>query len=167
MPILALSGNGIVWFVNHLKGDHNGVNEWPADESGRVENFRWKMNLKHFNKTQIKPDANWELGCSPQLTQFEGRTFILQCFANDSAWKFWVTLLGNEDEANNFEVKMDACRDGCPLTISFRGKIYSTDTKKKDVLSDEKGILELSHNQVRMLGKIDDSCDINYQIIRK
>ena len=146
--------------VTHLKGHHDAVKEWPADEFGRIKNFNWKMSLEIFNETV-------QVWWRPQLTQFEGRTFILQGLAQDFSWKFWVTLLGDEDEANTFEVKMDAFRVGSPLNISLRGKIYSTDTKKKDVLSDGKGILELSHNQVRMLGKIDDSCDINYQIIRK
>ena len=106
-------------FVNHLKGDHEGVKEWQAGESGRVKNLNWigyDIRKKQF--------ANWEEVWCPQLTQFEGRTFLFHCLANDSVWKFWVTLLGDENEANNFEIKMDARRDGSPLNISFRGKIY-------------------------------------------
>ena len=155
--------------VNHLKVDHDGVSEWPVDGYGRVHNFDWIWGSMVLQWSDMNAVAS-DMTSMPQIARFDGQTFILQNVIKNYAWKWWVTLLGDENEAKKYEVKMDVRRDGCLLNVSFWSKVYSTDNSKTYVLKDDKGILKLSQNQVRMLSKMKDAtvwCMIKYQIIRK
>ena len=78
---------------------------------------------------------------------------------------FWITILGNQEEAQRYEVKITAAPE-TDTTIKARRKVYSTDTSKEDVLKDPSGILKISKDltdSMVIMGYI----LMDYHIIRK
>ena len=90
----------------------------------------------------------------------------------DGTWILWVSILASEKESRGYEVKMTAAPKGDrPASLASRGKVYSVDVGKRDVIRDtDGGIMELSKGMVKKLGKIEDGhfkIKIDYKIFRK
>ena len=80
----------------------------------------------------------------------------------------WVTLLGTEEEAKTFEVKMTAGTHD--TLISMRSKVYSIDKRKEEVLQEHGGVMEVSKNMADKMGRMEDGkfmLHVKYYITRK
>ena len=78
---------------------------------------------------------------------------------------FWITTMGNQEEAQRYEVQITAAPE-TDTTIKARRKVYSTDISKEDVLKDPSGILKISKDltdSMVIMGYI----LMDYHIIRK
>ena len=69
---------------------------------------------------------------------------------------FWVTILGTEEEAQKFEVRITAGPNhkNDDMGIKITGRVYSIEMSKDEVLQDQNGILEVSKNMTGKMGEI-------------
>ena len=88
------------------------------------------------------------------ITIIHDRTFFLNFLKRDHIEMLWVTLLGTEEEAKTFEVKMTAGTHD--TLISMRSKVYSIDKRKEEVLQEHGGVMEVSKNMADKMGRMED-----------
>ena len=139
--------------VDHLKNAHGTTRETINERS-----VMWSLNQQQQHKTHV-----------PILSFYHGRTFIFNCMKRDHITMLWVTVLGTEEEAKTFEVVMTAGphRD---MQTRMRGKVYSIEKSKEEVLQDPHGILEISNNMAGKMGEMEEGepwLHVDYDIIRK
>ena len=68
---------------------------------------------------------------------------------------FWVCILGPEEEAQKFEARITAGPHRDTQT-RMRGKVYSIEKSKEEVLEDQGGILEISNNMAGKMGVMEE-----------
>ena len=139
--------------VQHLKGVHGSL-ENVADSSGKIFPGYY---------SDIINNAYW----APQICSYDNQTFFLHADVQCEIWCFWVSILGNEDEAKKYEVELSIPKkEGCNFCMGFRAKVISSD-KNVTAVKDRHSVLSLGNNlaEVRDDGKFQFKFD--YQIIRK
>ena len=138
--------------VNHLKNTHKcvvskGIVHWPTNHHKRAVNLR------------------------PVLETFDGRSFLLNANKKDFIFMFWVTILGSEEDAHQYDVKMSATSVDGNTKVITKGKVYSIEKGKNDVVKGTDGILEISPKMATKLGKTRRDgtfcINIDYNIVRK
>ena len=137
--------------VDHLKDAHKSkIYDMPA--SGK-----------------IKLMQTIQAAYSPGIAKIDGKTFFFNSITRDFSMIFWISIMGNQEEAQRYEVKITAAPE-TDTTIKARRKVYSTDTSKEDVLKDPSGILKISKDLTDCMGiMVDGRLKIlmDYHIIRK
>ena len=138
--------------IDHLKNTHNiivskGIVHWPTQHHKQVANHR------------------------PVLETFDGLYFLLHAMKKDFNLMFWVTIVGSEEVARQYDVIMRATSADETTNVSTQGKIYSIEKRKSDVVEGTDGILEISPKMATKLGKSREDgvfcVDITYNIVRK
>ena len=139
--------------VQHLKGVHGSL-ENVADSSGKIFPGYY---------SDVINNAYW----APQICSYDNQTFFLHADLQKEIWYFWVTILGNEEEAKKYEVELSIPKkEGCNFCMGFRAKVISSD-KNVRAVKDRDSVLSLGNNLVEV--KPDESSQfiIHYQIICK
>ena len=144
--------------MDHLKTIHNS-HEANLGSSGQTNRIL-VINLPR------ERDTAW----APRIVLFDNQTFLLNCIVRDNNWSTFVTVIGGEELADKYEVKMSIPTDeDKPASISLLGKVFSADLDKEDLLQDHYGILEFNSNMAVKLGDMWDAddleIDISYEII--
>ena len=109
----------------------------------------------------------------PTIAVFDGHTFLLNRRKRDFTNFFWVTMAGNENDAQGYEVKMIvAPHEDATTSIKFQGKVYGIGKKMKNVPEDGDGVLEIRNKMVGKMSKMKNgnmglSLYIDYHIICK
>ena len=92
----------------------------------------------------------------------------------DCIWRTWVTILSNRTMAQKYQVKMSCPASGeTPANITLKGKVYSVDEAKEDIILDRTGILDFTDGMSHNLGDYDEDAGpglivgINYKIIHE
>ena len=137
--------------VDHLKDAHNS----PV----------CPMAAPGITRGEYLIQWQYQWATSPGIAKIDGKTFFLNYIMRDLSMIFWITILGNQEEAQRYEVKITAAPE-TDTTIKARRKVYSTDTSKEDVLKDPSGILKISKDltdSMVIMGYI----LMDYHIIRK
>ena len=139
--------------VDHIKNTHQclvskGIVHWPTKDNKQTLNHR------------------------PVLEIFDGRSFLLNAVKKDFIFMFWVTIVGSEEDAQQYEVKMSATSVDATTNVNTQGKVYSIEKSRSDVVNSTDGILEISPKMATKLGKTRDDdgtfcVDIAYNIVRK
>ena len=149
--------------VDHLRNFH-GSQEKVLGTSGRAN---WVLK-KRRNRDRV---PRW----NSKIIWFDNRTFFLNASVINQNWTFWVTILGNKQLAEMYEVKIVIPRNGdigvTPAGIWITSKVHSTDVKKEDLVQDHEGILEFSIDMAFKFSNVDaegyQRIDVSYQILRK
>ena len=138
---------------DHLKKVHESF-VCRTEASGEIKGIYWHELYK--------------LKGTPLIAKVGGRTFFLTCISRERSHFFWITILGSEEDAQKYEVKMTAAPKG-DTTITARKKVYSTDMSKEDILKDSSGILKICKDLAESLSLRDGNLVIymDYHIIRK
>ena len=139
--------------VEHLKNTHDTI----VVNSERNE-IMWKLHQQQKDVTSV-----------PILSFVHGRKFILNGIKVDNIMMLWVTVLGTEEEAQTLDVIMTA-GPHCHMQTRMRGKVYSIEKSKEEVLQDPHGILEISNNMAGKMGEMEEGepwLHVDYDIIRK
>ena len=148
---------------NHLEKYHYSVS-WPTID-GKVEGFKYILKPWLFNEPQKE-----ELTLTPITIAFDGRTFLANGIIRDGTWILWTSILASERDSQGYQIKMTAAPKGnMPANVTFRGKVYSVDLGKGNMLLDDGGVLELSKSMANKLGKIEDGkfeIEIDWEIIK-
>ena len=106
---------------------------------------------------------------SPLISFVHDQTFFLNCIKRDHATILCVTMLGTEEEAKTFEVKMTVGPND-DLCIRMPCKVYGIDIRKEDVLKDSRGIVEISESLANRMSTMLDGVlciQMEYKITHK
>ena len=151
--------------VQHLKDVHK-ISERVADSSGKI------MSLGLFHGKSLKCLTKlFNIPWAPIIVSYDNQTFFLHAECLKKVRAFWVTILGNEDEAKKYEVELrwiqDSWKEGHNFYIGFKGKVFTTDLDVRSVRKDSENVLRLENSlaEERADGKI--GFMIDYQITRK
>ena len=116
--------------VDHLKETNQAIElkgngpeviaTWPIEQMGRNRYYR------------------------PLLKHFDGCSFLINCHKKEYTLIFWLTIVGTEEDAQKYEVKLRAESTNADTCIRTRGKVYSIGIRKTDVLKCTSGFLEIS-----------------------
>ena len=138
---------------DHLKNDHHGSYVCRTAASGEIRNVQYSTGLGSH---------------TPVIAQFEGQIFLLKCLREENRSLFWVTILGTDEKAKWYDVRITAAPQG-NMTLTARMKIYSTEMREEDVLKDPCGVMEISKNIAdRMIAEREDAkLVVGYHIIHK
>ena len=144
--------------LDHLKNIHKSC-EHPAYR--KVNTRRWLWPLDLLQSTSL----NW----TPEIASYKNQTFLLHAHVRDHTWwVFLVTLLGREEEAKKYEVKMSIRKKaGQHFSMEFRGKVFGTEEPIKDILKDSKNGLRLINSLAHVNENGEPNFTIEYQIICK
>ena len=136
---------------DHLKNDH-GSYICRTEASGEIGNMQYAGLGSH----------------KPVIAQFDGQIFLLKCVMEENRSLFWVTILGTDEKAKRYDVRITAAPQG-NMTLTARMKIYSTEMREEDVLKDPCGVMEISKNNAdRMIAEREDAkLVVGYHIIHK
>ena len=153
--------------VEHLKDVHKSV-LFAANASGKLPG----CIISHRYPTENSQVQEGIFKMPPTIIKYDSRIFIDNFIVRDDSWIMWVSILGSENDAKKYEVKMTASpEEDTPGQVSIRSKVYSTDVRKDDVLKDEEGGLELSKRLVKQLAAVEDGnkykIEIDCQIMKK
>ena len=153
--------------VEHLQDVHSSTLE-AANASGKLP-----IDIcRHRYPTETSQVEYGIFPAPPRIIKYDSRIFIDNFIVRDDSWIMWVSILGSENDAKKYEVKMTASpEEDTPGQVSIRSKVYSTDVRKDDVLKDEEGGLELSKRLVKQLAAVEDGnkykIEIDCQIMKK
>ena len=116
--------------------------------------------------TKRHEDITWK----PWIISFKGHNFFLLACTENNVWMFWAVILGTEEDANKYEVIMSIKGNDGDNLDEFRGKVFSTDEDKKNVIWNPEGVLMLENDAAENFGS--ETADglqikLDYQIIRK
>ena len=140
--------------VDHLKIRHKSW-ECRTEASGEIQDIFWNITIPSMGHIIAKVDGNF---------------FLLNgIITKDLSIILWVTIVGTEEVAKRYEVKITAAPFG-NTSAKTRGKVYSIDTSTKDILKDPRGTLDISKNMAKKMAEMKDGtpriCQ-HYHIIRK
>ena len=126
--------------VQHLRDVHKSP-EKKADSSGKI------MSVARFAKTVNVNKTNW----SPQICSYNNETFFLHAELYERVWTFWVSILGNEDEAKRYEVELSIPKKvGHKFSMGYRGKVFCIDENIGCVVRDRDNVLSLGNNMAEV-----------------
>ena len=140
------------FIVAHLKKVHKS----PVYHRESTGEIKVKALLNDERKT-----ANY----TPIIASIDGETFLINRIKRNFTMIFWVTIVGFEKDAQKFEAKVIASSDDdAPLSIRTKGKVYSLEMKKEDLMKDKSGALEINKDMANKMGKC---TEIDYHIVSK
>ena len=146
--------------VNHLKDFHKSYELRPKKHIGKLGSASWFLPVDMLQSKAV----SW----IPSIASCRGQTFVLQAHVHASDWVFWVTILGSEEEANKFEVKMSIPTKGSnKFYMGFREKVFSVDESVGEILKNRNNVLRLNKNLAHTIEDGRQSFQIDYQIICK
>ena len=136
---------------DHLKNDH-GSYVCRTEASGEIRNMQYAGSGSH----------------KPVIAQFDGQIFLLKCVMEENRSLFWVTILGTDEKAKRYDVRITAAPQG-NMTLTARMKVYSTEIREENVLKDPCGVMEISKNNAdRMIAEREDAkLVVDFHIIHK
>lgn len=126
--------------VDHLKKKHK-VNKHDMSPYGQVRwSVSWPLRLKN---------------ASTMIVDLEKATFLLRIILLRNTVYIWVNMLGNKEEADKFEVRIELSpEDKNDTSIICRRKVYSADMTKKDILQEPSNTLKVVKSMVEELTSI-------------
>ena len=104
---------------------------------------------------------------SPQICSYNNQTFFLQADLYHKMWYFWVAVLGNEEEAQKYEVELSIPKKDHKFYMGYRGKVFSTNERVQSVVKDHDNVLRLDNTLAEVKADGSFQFSIDYQIIRK
>ena len=155
--------------VDHLKQKHGSQEircKWRNGEMTHYLSCTWSV---HEEEKKSCKNLYWPPMIMPDF--HDGHTFLVRCFKIDFSWYTLVSVLGSKEVSEKYKVKIStSTKTSNVLSISNKGKVYSTRISKDDILNDPEGILDLSKNQILKLEKKGGGMyrmDVGYEIYRK
>ena len=149
--------------TEHMKHAHSAV-VWPNSECGQMQGVCYALPISRYNNRNLET----ELVLTPIVAAYDGQTFIANGVLKDGRWSLWVSLLASEKESQEYEVTMSGEANGTCVKVTC--SVYSVDLGRINLLEDGEGVLELSRNMAKKLGRIEDGkfkVEIEYEIRRK
>ena len=113
--------------VDHLQEDH-GCETWREEIETLVD------------YTKILSSGSFY----PSIVMSMGNTFFLNVRIEQNNWKFWVVILGTEDDAKNYEVVLSIRDPDNQRTpgVELSGKVFGSEERQEDVIKRE-GVVHL------------------------
>ena len=146
--------------VVHLKDSHKSCELRPQKHIGKLGSGSFKLPVDMLQSHTV----SWP----PSIASCRGQTFLLQAHILASDWVFWVTILGREEKAKKYEVKMSIPTKGNnKFYMGFREKVFSVDESVREILNNGKNVLRLNKNLAHTMEDGRQSFQIDYQIICK
>ena len=141
--------------VQHMKDVHKSLEE-TADSSGKI------MSVGRFAEAFIVNEATWP----PRICSYNNQTFFLHANLYEKVWTFWVSALGNKDEAKKYEVELRIPKtEGHNFDMGYRGKVFSSDEHVLSVVNDRDNVLRLDNNLAEVREDGSFKFTVDYQII--
>ena len=99
------------------------------------------------------------------IKRFDGYSFILNCYKEESTLIFWVQIIGTEEDAQQYEVKMSATSVDATTNVNTQGKVYSIEKRKGEVLNESDGFLEIGKKMATRLVTRDADGELGVEVI--
>ena len=141
--------------VDHLKNKHKAF-ECRTEASGEIKDIVYSI-----------PNAS-NAYSRPIIAKIDDSTFVLNHVTRDNSLICWVTILGTEENAQKYEVKITAAPNDA--SAKTRGKVYSIAMSTEDILKDPSGTLYIGKNMADKMAVMRDGTPrihTDYHIIRK
>ena len=140
--------------VDHLKNKHKAF-ECRTEASGEIKYISYPFSSKAYYY--------------PIIAKIDDSTFFLNCVKRDHSIIYWVTILGTEENAQKYEVKITSAPNE-DTSAKTRGKVYSIAMSTEDILKDPSGTLYIGKNVADKMAVMRDGTPriyTDYHIIRK